>query len=384
MGEGSHYEEGQLFFMKILYDHQTFAIQEYGGISRYFLELMNQFRVKKDLEVSFDAALHYSNNEYLHDYPFLKYQPFLPGTRFRGKGPLLNQINKLYSIPFIFRGNYDLFHPTYYDPYFLKYLKGKPFVITVHDMIHEIFPQYFPRYDRIRAYKRLLARKASHIIAVSGNTRDDLLHFYDIDPGVIEVVYHGNPFHGQEFQHHAQTESHEAYFLFVGNRRKYKNFDFFVSTVSSILTSNPKLKIICAGGGEFTPEEKKFFEKLNIPRQVFQVRASDEDLKQLYSRAIAFVFPSLYEGFGIPVLEAFSCGCPALLSNTSSLPEIGGEAALYFDPSDPDTLYSVIVDLLENEKLREQLVVSGLNRIKNFTWEKTAWGTRAVYQQALE
>ncbi|HON82100.1 MAG TPA: glycosyltransferase family 1 protein [Methanoregulaceae archaeon] len=370
--------------MKILYDHQTFAMQEYGGISRYFIELMNQFRINKEMGVSFELALHYSNNEYLPQYPSFKYHRLFPDCNCRGKGPFLNFVNKPYSRTALLKGNHDLVHPTYYDPYYLKYLRGKSFVITVHDMIHELYPQSFPKYDRTRAYKRLVIGRASAIIAVSQNTKEDVLTFYDVDPAKIEVIYHGSSFQIERVSF-AQKDRQldEKYLLFVGNRRQYKNFNFFITSVASILQNNPDLKVICAGGGAFSEDEQKLLERLSIQNQVVQVRTDDDGLKRLYSKAIAFIFPSLYEGFGIPVLEAFACRCPALLSNTGSLPEVGGDAALYFDPTDSESLRSAITDVLEDEKLRDKLIHAGLKQLGKFSWERTAWETKIVYEKSL-
>jgi glycosyltransferase involved in cell wall biosynthesis len=367
--------------MKILFDHQAFAIQEYGGISRYFLELMDQFKVNKTLGVSFDVALQFSNNQFLKSYSFLKYRKFLPKTRFKGKGPLLNNINKVYSCSLLKQRDFDIFHPTYYDPYFLKYLNGKPFVLTVHDLIHEMFPQYFSRFNKIKKFKKHVIAKAERIIAVSNNTKKDLLKFYNIDPDSIHVVYHGNPY--ENAYSDKRISSNDQYFLFVGDRQNYKNFHFLISSLAPILQVHSQVKIMCAGGGKFTSVEKKDLKILDIQNQVYQLETTDEGLKKLYSGALAFIFPSLYEGFGFPILEAFSCGCPTILSNTSSLPEIGGDAAIYFDPVEPDSLRSAILRVYEDENLRKQMIDSGLNRVKKFTWEQTAAQTKTVYDSTL-
>jgi glycosyltransferase involved in cell wall biosynthesis len=133
----------------------------------------------------------------------------------------------------------------------------------------------------------------------------------------------------------------------------------------------------------FTREEKKLLKNLDIINKVYHVKINGTILKNLYKNARAFIFPSLYEGFGLPVLEAYSCGCPAIISNSSSLPEIGGDGAIYFDPSDKQSIISAVETVLFNEKNREELIRKGYSRLKFFSWEKTADSTKKVYNHLL-
>ena len=389
--------------MRILYDHQIFTLQTYGGISRYFCELMKKFSA--DPAIEYALALRFSQNEYLlshphleaywshrsslysHLYSIVKTAPQSESFR-HFLTNVMDYINQQESERLLKKQDFDLVHPTYYNPYFLKYLKKKSCVITVHDMIHEIFPDIFPTGDPISSWKKQVLENANEIISVSESTKSDIIRFFHIDPDRIHVIYHGNPFEEKTLAEEYRDPSvhpstGKSFILFVGNRSGYKNFEFFISAAAEILHKDTELQVCCAGGGPFTPHEIEILKKLQILKRVYYIQPDDRLMKKLYANARAFVFPSLYEGFGLPVLEAFSCGCPVMLSNTSSLPEIGGDAAVYFDPSDPDSFTSTLEHLLTDDTLRLQLISRGHERLKQFSWEKTAKATRNVYEKLV-
>jgi len=368
--------------MKVLYDHQIFTSQTYGGISRYFFELIKYFNNNDETEC--ELSLKYSYNYYLKELNYLPHKTFLENYSFRGKYRLLNILNKKASKEYIFKGDYDIFHPTYYDPYFLDFLSNKPFVLTIHDMIHEIYPEMFPLKDETSKRKKLLAQKATKIIAVSENTKKDIIRFFSIDTNKIEVIYHGTPFDmNGSSDNKVDIDLPEKCILFVGSRSGYKNFNLFVEAITPVLAENTKLKVVCIGGGNFKEIEKEKFERLNITNKVYQYSVNDDILTYLYKKAIVFVFPSLYEGFGIPILEAFSCGCPVIASNTSSFPEVAGDAAIYFDPTDKLSIFDSVQKVIYDNNLRDQLVYKGYQRVKEFTWEKTAEKTKKLYENIL-
>jgi len=370
--------------MKVLYDHQIFSIQIYGGISRYFVELMKNY--ESDDEIEYKLSLEYSNNYYLKELNHLSYNTFFENYSFKGKYRLLNLLNILnnkVSKKYISKGDYDIFHPTYYNPYFLNYLNNKPFVLTIHDMIHEIYPEVFSSKDRTREWKRLLARKAAKIIAVSENTKKDIIKFLNITECKIEVVYHGNPFDIYSSHNNLNTILPKKYVLFVGSRRGYKNFNLFIEAIPTLLAEDSELYIVCAGGGKFTKLEIEKFKNLNIINKIFYYLVNDTLLINLHKKALAFVFPSLYEGFGIPVLEAFACKCPVIVGNTSSLPEVAGDAAVYFDPTDKSSMLNSIQKVIYNDELKKQLINKGTERVKEFTWGKTADKTKKIYEEVI-
>lgn len=367
--------------MKILYDHQIFTSQKYGGISRYFYELMSEFNKMKNIETI--VSLVVSNNHYISDKKFITYFDVLPNKQFRGKHRLFNFVNKPNTILKLKQQNFDIFHPTYYDPYFLKYIGNKPFVLTVHDMIHEKFREMFSPKDKTTEQKRLLVEKATKIIAVSENTKKDLIELFGTDESKIEVVYLGNSmFPKPDIK--INFDIPNRYLLFVGNRGSYKNFKRFIKSISDILKQDKGLFVLCAGGGKFNSSENQLFRELEISNKVLQYNLDDNSLAYFYQNALAFIFPSLYEGFGIPVLESFACGCPVICSNVSSLPEVAGEAACYFDPYSEDSIKNAVIKVLEDSTFREDLIKMGTERLKKFSWKKTAEETKRIYESVLK
>jgi len=370
--------------MKILFDYQIFSIQRFGGISRYFYEIMKRFYDYN--EVSFMLSLLYSNNEYIKKSKF--YNKFiLKGFIFPGRYKIENVINKLYSKILLKHSNYDIFHPTYYDSYFIKYLGKKPFVLTVYDMIHEKFRNLYNHKDKTIEIKKYLMYNAKKIIAISRNTKKDILNYTNIKENKIEVIYLANSL---SIDNELQVSSNNTlnnlpnnYILFVGRRDKYKNFGNLVKAIGKLLYEDKDLYLLCVGGGNFTPEERNMFYNMKIANKIYHLDVDDYGLTHLYRQAKLFVFPSLYEGFGIPILEAFANDCPVVCSNRSALPEVAGKAALYFDPEDIRSIKSSVEIVLENSKLRASLIEKGKNRIKYFTWDKTAKETIELYKKLL-
>ncbi|GAF90130.1 unnamed protein product, partial [marine sediment metagenome] len=265
-------------------------------------------------------------------------------------------LNGIVSKKVISKRDYDIFHPTYYDPYFLDYISNKPFVLTIYDMIHEVFASYFHCSDRVSEYKKLLALKADKIITISENTKEDIIKFYNISEKKIKVIYLASSFTNYNIDKIKNTNiKHKLprkYILYVGTRWGYKNFHIFVKAISLLLKSDRNLFIVCVGGGNFDENEKELLASLSIQNRVFQFQISDKGLQALYKNALAFVLPSLYEGFGITVLESFACGCPVICSKTSSLPEVAGDAALYFEPESELSILNSVQKVIYNNNLR--------------------------------
>jgi Glycosyltransferase len=204
-------------------------------------------------------------------------------------------------------------------------LNGKPFVVTVHDMIPELFPTEFKGARKTLAYKKKVILRADYIISVSDNTKRDLIDLYGIDGKKVKVIYHGNPL--ENVNPSKVDDLPGKYLLFVGGRQGYKNFTFFLESISPILRRDKSLFLVCAGGGPFSSSEKIFISRLGIERQVVQIGFKDDsELAYIYKKALVYVLPSLYEGFGLTALEAFSMGCPVVASNTSSIPEVCGKS----------------------------------------------------------
>lgn len=362
--------------IKVLYDHQMFSLQRYGGISRYFANLYHSFQ--KGNAIAADIPLLYTNNQYLkNETSFL---PAFAGKIIASKKSRLYKWNKICSQTVLKKNDFDLFHPTYYDPYFLKHLK-KPYVITVHDMIYELYPQYFDAKDKFVAHKKEVISKADHIIAISESTKKDLQRFYAVADEKITVVHHG--FYPETTAEQPQGFIITNYLLFVGDRANYKNFQLFAEAIAPVLQSDKSLQLICTGGGVFETAETVFLQKLGIAGQVQQINASNEELNFLYQHARLFIFPSLYEGFGFPLLEAFSNNCPVAASNTSSFKEVGGDAVAYFDPLSKNEMYTVIRQLLDHSAAKVELIERGKKQVRQFPIESCVQKTAAVYRAVL-
>jgi glycosyltransferase involved in cell wall biosynthesis len=333
-------------------------------------------------DVQYEIPLLVSNNHYISDKKFVNYIDLLPNKQFRGKHRVFRLLNKPNNIWKLKQQNFDIFHPTYYDPYFLKYIGNKPFILTVYDMIHEKFSEMFPATDKTTEQKRLLVEKATKIIAISESTKKDLIELFGTDESKIEVVYLGNSmFPKSDIK--LSFDIPKKYLLFVGGRGLYKNFERLIKSISELLNQDDELFVLCAGGGKFSSSEMQLLSELGISKQVLQYNLDDDSLAYFYKNALAFIFSSLYEGFGIPVLESFACGCPLLCSNLSSLPEVAGEAACYFDPYSEESIKNAVMKVLDSPNLREDLMKKGCEQLKKFSWKKTAEETKYIYESVL-
>lgn len=368
--------------MKVLYDHQAFFNQDYGGISRYFFELMNQYNQTNICD--FDLSVLFSNNDYLLSSSFckpisvFKNNQFVRGSKFYR---IFNTFGKLNSKLSISSGNFDVFHPTSFDPYFLSSLHKKPFVLTVHDMAHEANPELFSKIDKTSQVKELLSKKADRLIAVSNSTKKELIKFFDIDKDKIDVVYHGNSI--------VKPNSvitipglPEKYILFIGQRLLYRNFLFSLKALKNIIIQH-NLSFVCAGGPKFNESEKKVISECGLDDRVFHYSVNDETLYSFYKNAELLLFPSYYEGFGIPLLEAFNVGCPVVLSNTTSFPEVALDAGEYFVPTSERSIQRAVLRVLTKSNYSNKLIKRGLERAKYFSWGKCANETLKVYEKVI-
>lgn len=357
--------------MRILYDYQILYLQRYGGISRYYYELITTINsLKKDkADIYCFLNPNYYFEEYFNNHSNPLYEK-VKGRRF---------INRLITRIKLTSGRYDIFHPTYYDSYFLDYYDGK-IVVTVYDMIHEMLPEFFANDKTTVEAKKKLIYAADKIIAISNSTKNDILKMYpDIPEDKISVIYISSAF---EYKKGITSQNFpNRYILFVGNRIMYKNYERFFDAIKPILESDGTLSLVCLGGGKFT--EKELENQKQFGDRIIQLDVTDELLSYAYSHAECFVFPSLYEGFGIPTLEAFACNCPVVLSNTSSLPEVGGDAAEYFNPYNIDEITSAISKVIYDDNLRSDMILKGQKQLKNFDWNDIAKRTLACYEEVL-
>ncbi|MFD2934559.1 glycosyltransferase family 4 protein [Spirosoma flavum] len=360
---------------KVFIDHQKFSTQKYGGISRYFANIIQG--IKRTDNITYQLGVLHAKNHYIQNEPLL-----LKGNL---SDMVLNRnerydyrLNELYCRRLLEKSDFDVFHPTYYDPYYMRQLK-KPLVITIHDMTYERLPEYFWALDPLTRQKRENILRADSIITISKTTRKDLLSFFDIDPAKVSIIYHGidseSPLETQPV-----TDLPEQYALFVGDRSGYKNFYLFLNAVSKLVSRFPDLNVVLAGGGKLEVADLEFIQRLKLTDRVRHIGATDGQLNYLYQHAQLFVYPSLYEGFGLPILEAFKAKCPILLSDTECFREVGADAAVYFRPTNLDDLVDMLTDTLENTTLKARLVEKGTKRLKDFSLQKSIDETLNVYK----
>ena len=367
--------------MNILYDGQVFSFQDYGGISRYYFEIIRHLLPLKD--VAPNLLVRYSNNIFLKNLPIQDIRPLFPSRRIKGKFELLKFLNRRFvQKNFLRYGTPDIFHPTYYDPYFLRFIGDIPFVVTVYDMVHELYPDQFHPIDYSAKNKRIVTSRANRIIAISENTKKDLVRLFHLSPEKIDVIPLAAGL-SPDFQQKPSLQFPENYFLYVGKRNTYKNFNVLLNAMRGMKETISTCYLICAGGGALSASERQQIQTLGLDGSIMQMEVSDSQLAYLYSHAKALVYPSQYEGFGIPILEAFVCGCPAIASNSSSLPEVGGSAALYFHPSDVSTLTAILSEVWTKQGLADDLRARGRERARLFSWEQTARKTLDTYDKII-
>lgn len=352
--------------MRVLFDYQAFEFQKIGGVSRYFSEVMRSLRKYADVDLGLVAT----DNVYLHGYPRLdsfRYRIFRK----------LHRSNIECSLRKLRKRDFDVFHPTYFSTYFLDALGNKPMVLTIHDMISELYE--IGGGARQSELKRQLVERADHIVAVSENTKTDLMRLFSVPEGRITVIYHGSD------QSEVQ-ESHPIfngqYVLFVGSRWSYKGFEQFMKDMVPILRRRAELYVICTGTA-FSESELKLIDSLGIRGRVIQHFAADDlALQNLFSHAVAFVYPSEYEGFGLPILEAYRARCPVILRKASCFPEIAGEAAIFFGSSNGRTDFEEKFEGLYQmtNAQRKALLDAQTARLKLFNWETAARKLAKVYE----
>lgn len=379
--------------MKILYDYQAFDMQDFGGVSNSFVQLISNL----PKEVEYEIALEESNNVHLKESELWHFKTkthssdnFLTNKHFAGKTSLYKIYSRLFphktsygknrsrSIDALVKGGFDVFHPTFFDDYFLEYLNNKPYILTVHDMIPELFSV---KRDIQIANKRKFVKSASHIVAVSEKTKCDLMEMLKVPESKVTVIYHGRP---NKIAFDKTPIVNGRYILYVGQRRLYKNFVPMVNELIPFLTKNKDVNLVCTGE-DFTKDELALFEVNNIQNRVISIRPNEKEMTNLYANALCFIYPSAYEGFGIPILEAFSADCPVLLNNASCFPEIAGNAAIYFNLGNGKSDLNEVMEafLAMSSQDIELLKRKQQERLQYFSWKKSALSLCKIYESVI-
>lgn len=369
--------------LKIAFDQQIFLLQEYGGISRYICNLARELALMASVKTQIFAPLHLNRNlKTLKQVQGAKC--FVPKVNTK-LFPLTSMISKNVARIAMSHFKPNILHETYYS--FDDYCPtGALRVLTVYDFIHERYPDRFQNSQMTIVPKKIAAQRADHIICISNSTRNDLIEYCEISPEKTSVIYLGvDPKFIPERQREAESnEMRRPYLLYVGVRGGYKNFKCFLSAFSTSKRLRSEFDILCFGGGSFTVQELRSASDFGLRQDQLIHRSGEDDLLvELYQNAAALVYPSLYEGFGIPPLEAMALGCPVIISNTSSLPEVVGNAGEYFDPNQEESIRIAIERVVYSPTRCAELISLGLQQYTKFSWHKCALETYDVYRKLL-
>ena len=367
--------------LKIYYDYQAMLGQKFGGVSRYCYELA--VRIAKYGAEPVISCIH-NHNYYFRDMLGFHDVDKIPQRLKNLEWKFFSCVNILKGL-YDLRKPYDIIHPTYFNNYMLGHYKGK-LIITVHDMMGElgylgdVNSKYVKRHV---TQKRNMINAADRIIVISECTKNALLKIYpDTAPEKISLVYQGGAFDSDRLVSGVDPMPEIKYILHVGRRGQYKNTDRFFEAMKIILSRHKNIHLLLAGTNDLSEYDLKILG--GYSDRIHTKYLTDDELTGAYQNALCFVFPSLYEGFGAPVIEAMSCGCPVVLSRASVFPEIAGDAGEYFNPLEIDDIAEKIDRVISNENLRAQMRSFGFERAKIFTWDNTAENTFNVYKKALE
>jgi len=293
------------------------------------------------------------------------------------------------------RGDYDLIHYTNFNsPIFFRKAKS---IVTIYDLTPWLYPNSPRQRNWIcqQLYRFILKRScnnASRIIAVSHGTKVDIVKYIKVDPAKVDVVYSGVPQHIQASESGrdasqilAKYKIRPPYFLYVGQWRKHKNLVSLIRAFSIFNSRYRDFRLVIVGRPDpLAPEVPKVIRELNLTdRVVLAGYIPDRDMSPIYKHAQAFIFPSLYEGFGIPPLEAMASGTPVLSSNASVMPEVLGDAALFFNPLDIENIVQAMYKLVGSPGLRKELISKGYHQSQKYSFAQTARETLAVYMKVL-
>jgi alpha-1,3-rhamnosyl/mannosyltransferase len=368
--------------MKVVVDART-AHKGFPGIGRYVSGLLWGFReVSGDLSLSILSAQDADGPYGLPDFCSVPCRP----------GPF--SLAQQWAVPRLLS---RLKPAVYHSPYYLMpYRPGVPTVLTCHDVIPSVFPRYFTRSQRIvyGVATRMALRASSAVIAVSRQTKEDLVGHFAVKPETVTVVAEapaplfGPRPAGETAAVLRRYGLSERYVLCVGTNKPHKNLVRLVEAWSAV-QSGPELRnvtlVVAGHWDDRFPEPKKAAETLGCRGSIlFPGAVTDEDLPALYSGAELFIMPSLYEGFGLPVLEAMACGAPVACSKAGSLPEVAGGAALTFDPLSTEDMAGALRAALSNPSVLDGLRAAGRERAGMFSWRRTAELTAQVYKRAAE
>ncbi len=379
--------------MEVVVDGIIYQLQPHGGISRIFFEILPRMcRMDDSLHITLlrDGELRHPLPEHGHIIHRAIPSVFRYLRPRRVWKPVIPLARRLVHRLWIGRGEGKIWHSTYFTMPERWY---GSFVVTVADMVYERFPDLFigpgedqfrekADYDKFVAEKRGCVLSADAVLCISDTTRRDLQHFYNMNSDRLHVIplACGDVFRQLEQRHGAfEASTRGPFLLYVGSRAHYKNFEGLLK-VYSTWPGRGEVTLIVVGGPWSANEEGRLAELGIRDRVQLLTDVGDETLCHLYNQASAFVHPSLYEGFGIPLLEAMACGCPVVASRIPSTREVGGEIPIYFEPTEVDDLLTAF-NIAISEGRNSERVRAGLERARTYSWDRTAAQTLEVYRE---
>lgn len=360
--------------MKVTFDDQIFTGQRVGGVSRYFTHLVEEFRSNPGLGVQPRLPFRHVVNEHL-----LRSDP----ARFRPpSGPSLTRRGAVLRARNALRGAHlarpRLLHHTYYLPSYLR-VPAATRVCTVYDMIPELHPELYENGSPHQAKERYV-RACDAVLCISETTKADMLRCYGELDKPVEVTHLAC----DAAYYSARPQPDAApYVAYVGRREQYKNFDVVLRAFGRVVAERPDLRLVCAGGGPLRESEKERIATLGLAAHVEQRYVADEEMPGFYASALSLVFPSRYEGFGLPIVEAFAAHCPVVVADTPCSIEVSGGAAQVFGPDDDEQLAVVLGKLAGDAAERERWIAQGEVRARDFSWTRTAERTAEVYRRVV-
>lgn len=365
--------------MRVLLDPQVFLL-DYCGLLKYYAYLYDALR-----------------NEGIDIYSPVVYSPtpafperhrslpkWLPFKTKKLTGLALKKLTRKVFYRAVSKQDYDVLFITadQNETGFLKHLGKKPFVMTIHDTMIGVNGKglFMDPNNQSSLQMGYLAHHAKQVISISNSTTTDLVNRFLVDPEKIQTIYHTNFLPDTSEPVHHLTEQ---YILFVGNRNGRKNFLGWIKAVAPFLKSRANLKMVITG--HLSKYELFYLEKLGVKELFIEItNITDAQLKYLYRHALCLIYPSLYEGFGLPVLEAMANGCPVITTKRSSLPEVAGDAALYIDPESDESMVQVLSRMVTDSDLRKTLSDRGYLQSQKFSKEKFVREIIQVIETAVE